>query len=273
MEIAGKVIIITGASSGIGRTLAVECAKKKAKVVVTGRRANKLKETLTEIENENGEGAAYLADVTNQDQVKQMVDDVISQFGHIDILYNNAGSFNAIGPLWEVDPEEWWHDIDVNLRGIMLCSSAALPHMIEKNSGIIINASGGGAGFPNPGGSGYSCSKAAILRVTDTLAEELKKINANVITFALDPDTVRTAMTENLVKSPVAKKWLSGLIDRFNNNDLKPPEVCAQTALSLIEVASQQLSGRTFMAGMDIESIVNEIYSNPHSKKGFLRIN
>lgn len=256
MELAGRIAIITGAGSGIGQTVALELSRSGAKIVCCGRREEKLLETASLIQQAGGKVFVVPTDVTQKDHVDRMVSKSLDHFGRIDILFNNAGSFSALGGLWEVDPDLWWKDVEINLRGTMLCCQAVLPHMIERDEGIIVNMSGGGAEGPMTGGSGYGCSKAAILRLTDTLAAELRKTGSAVLVFAMDPGFNRTDMTEGLARMNGVEKWLPHVHRQLNTDDRNEPKDCAKTMIELIHLAIPQLSGRVFYAGMDRKKIV-----------------
>lgn len=263
MELSGKIAVITGAGSGIGQAVALEFSRSGAKIVCCGRREGKLLETASLIQQAGGEAFVVSTDVTQKDQVDRMVDRTLGHFGRIHILFNNAGSFSALGGLWEVDADLWWKDVETNLRGTMLCCQAVLPHMIERNEGIIVNMSGGGAEGPMTGGSGYGCSKAAILRLTDTLAAELRKTGSSVMVFAMDPGFNRTAMTEGLARMEGVRKWLPHVHRQLDTDDRNEPQDCARTMIELMRLAVPQLSGRMFHAGMDMGKIAknaDEIY-------------
>ncbi len=263
MELAGKIAAITGAGSGIGQAVALRFSRAGTKIVCCGRREGKLLETSSLIQQAGGEALVIPTDVTQKDQVDRMVGRALEHFGRIDILFNNAGSFSALGGLWEVDADLWWKDVETNLRGTMLCCQAVLPQMIERDEGIIVNMSGGGAGGPMTGGSGYGCSKAAILRLTDTLAAELQRAGSSVMAFAMDPGFNRTAMTEGLAHIEGVEKWLPHVHRQLDTDDRNEPQDCAKTMTELIRLAVPQLSGRMFHAGMDMEKVAknaDEIY-------------
>jgi len=255
MQIEGRSAIVTGAGSGIGRALALELAAQGASVVCTGRRKGRLDETVARIEAAGGTGAAIAADVTQPRQVERLVGAAVERYGGVDILYNNAGSFNAIGGLWEVDPETWWGDVAVNLRGVMLCCRAVLAPMMRRDSGIIINMDGGGSTAPMPGGSGYACSKAALLRLTDTLARELESAGSSILVVALGPGLVRTEMTEIQADTEAGRKWLPSTADCFQKGKTRPPEGCATAMTRLIRHACGAFNGRVFGPDSDFEAL------------------
>ncbi len=255
MELKGKTAIITGSGRGVGRALALEFARQGANVVCCARRENEIRQTVALLEKEGGHGLAVPADVTQKDQVENMAAETLKHFHQIDILFNNAGSFQAIGGIWEIDPEVWWHDVTVNLRGPMLCCQAVLPQMMKRDTGIIINMNGGGSGSPLPGGSGYGCSKVALMRLTDGLAKELERVGSSILVFGMGPGFVRTEMTELQVKTPEGRKWIPSSKEAIDAKRDRPPEDCAKSTVELIRIACPELSGRIFGAGTDFAEI------------------
>jgi NAD(P)-dependent dehydrogenase (short-subunit alcohol dehydrogenase family) len=128
--------------------------------------------------------------------------------------------------------------------------------MIERDSGIVINMSGGGATGPMVGGSGYGCSKTALLRLTDTLARELEQVGSAVLVYAMDPGFNPTEMTEGLARTPGADRWLPRVQQRLETGEGRRPEECARTSLDLIRLAPPQLHGRTLYAGDDLVTLI-----------------
>ncbi len=254
--LAGKVAIVTGAGTGIGRAIALAFADAGMSVICAGRRRQPLDETAALIADSGGDALVIPADITDREQVREMISRTLDAYGHIDVLYNNAGSFSGVGPLWEVDADRWWRDVETNLRGSMLCTQAVLPHMIERGDGIVINMSGGGAAGPMIGGSGYGSSKAALLRMTDSLARELEQIGSPVLAYAMDPGFNRTDMTRAIADDPVAATWLPRIQRRLETGEGRRPEECARTSVELIALAPRCLHGRTILAGDDIAALV-----------------
>jgi len=249
----GKTTIVTGAGSGVGRALALEFARQGARVVCAARRAPRIQETVAAIEAAGGAALAVQTDVTDTVQVQRMVHQSLDVFGQIDVLFNNAGSFGALGAVWEVDPDSWWHDVTVNLRGTMLCCHAVLPHMLERGSGILINMSGGNQ---IPGGTGYSCSKVGVVRFTELLARELKQQGSPVMAFIMGPGFVRTEMTEIQIDTPEGRKWLPSSKEAVEQGRDRPPEDCARAAVELIRVACPELSGGSFGPDTDFDKVL-----------------
>ncbi|MBI3721121.1 MAG: SDR family oxidoreductase [Fimbriimonas ginsengisoli] len=231
MELKDRVIIVTGAGSGIGCAIAMEFAAQGMRVVCCGRRLDRLQETVALIEKNGGRGLAVPADVTAAADVDQLVQTAVEKFGGLDVLFNNAGAFDAIGGLWEVDPEVWWHDVTVNLRGPMLTTRAALAVMMKQDRGVILNMNGGGATYPLPGGSAYGSSKAALLRFTETLARELERAGSHVLVAAMGPGLVRTEMTQLQADSALGRKWIPSTADCLAQGKSRPPEDCARSTV------------------------------------------
>ncbi len=255
MDLKGKVVIVTGAGSGVGRSLALEFGARGARVICAARRADRIQETAAIIDADDGIALAVQADVTDIVQVEHLVSQSLDAFGQIDVLFNNAGSFGAIGAVWEVDPELWWHDVTVNLRGTMLCCRAVLPHMLKRDSGILINMSGGNQ---IPGGTGYSCSKVGVARFTELLAKELKHEGSSVLAFIMGPGFVRTEMTEIQIETPAGRKWLPSSKESVVRGRDRPPEDCAHAAAELIRVACPELSGGAFAPDTDFDKILRD---------------
>ncbi len=255
MKLRGRTVIVTGSGRGIGRTLALEFSRQGANVGCCARSEKEIQKTVALIEKEGGCAIAIPTDITQREQVEKMVKEVLERFGQIDVLFNNAGSFQAIGSIWEVDPELWWHDITVNLRGPMLCCRAVLPHMMKRDKGIIINMSGGGFSSPFPGGSGYACSKAASMRLTDSLAKELERMGSSVLVLGMGPGLVRTKMTELQITTSEGLKWIPSVKKMFDQKQDKPPEDCAKATIELIRIACPEINGRIF----DVETDFNKV--------------
>ena len=256
MDLEHKTAIVTGAGSGIGRGLARTFAREGAAVVCCGRTLSRLEETVALIEAEGGTAIPISVDVTEWAQVQEMARRALARFGTIDLLFNNAGSFGAVGPVWEADPEAWWHDVSVNLRGTMLCTRAVLPHMIERDSGVVLTMDGGGgASGANIGGSAYGCSKAAIVRFTEGLARELAHVGSSVLAFCMNPGFVDTPMTEDLMATPEKREWQPHVPRLMGSEHEVSPDACAKATVQLLRIAGTDLSGRTFTVHTDFDAV------------------
>ena len=171
--IEGKVVLITGGSTGIGAEVARLLASLGAKVAIAARRKEKLDDVVTQITTSGGVAKAYLLDVTDKWQVEAVVAAVVTDFGKLDVLINNAGLM-PIRPMSEVNTDEWDAMIDVNLKGTLYGIAAALPRFIKQESGHIINLSSvAGIKVFAPGGTVYSGTKFAVSAISEGLRQEV----------------------------------------------------------------------------------------------------
>ena len=242
MQIRHSHAIITGSGSGIGRAIAIELARCGARIVCAGRRADRLDETVQMIEQDGGSGLAVPTDITDHRQVKRLMKDAMDRFGPIDVLFNNAGSFQSIAPVSELDPSLWWHDVTINLRGAMLCMREVLPNMKQRDQGIIINMNGG-----RPvGGTGYACGKAGLMELTRITALELKMQACHVIVLGAGPGLVRTEMTELQVNTEAGRKWIPSTAECFASGNLCQPQDIAFATVKALQLAKPEHSGKHF---------------------------
>ena len=238
MEIKGRVAIVTGASRGIGRAIALALGREGAKVTVNYLKSeDKAKEVVRIIKEEYGSDAiAIKADVAKWDEVQKMVEETVKRWGTVDILVNNAGIF-ASHPILELPVEEWDRVIAVNLSGPFYCAKAVAKYMIEKGEGRIINISsiGGIFGFPNE--PHYSASKAGLIGLTKALARELTP--KGILVAAIAPGNTETEMVLN-APPDLKKRLLMPPIGRF----AKPEEI-ADIVIFLIK--HNFISGETIV--------------------------
>ena len=252
MDLKHRTAIVTGSGGGIGRALALEFARKGARVVCCARRKERLDETVELIERDGGEALAVATDVTDRGDVQRMVETALERFGSIDVLFNNAGSFQSIAGVHEIDPDLWWHDVTVNLLGCLLTVREVLPHMMSRNEGIIINMNGG-----RPvGGTGYACGKAGLMELTRILAEELKMQSSSVMVFSAGPGLVRTEMTELQATTEAGRKWIPSTGESFEAGRTRQPEEIARATMKLVELAQPEWSGKNYGPTTDFASFL-----------------
>ena len=178
MSLENKVVIVTGASSGIGEAIARELAKAGCKVMLAARREERLKSLVQEL----GDGVAFhLTDVTNTKQVQEMAEATIKRFGKIDVLVNNAGIM-PVSPLIDLKIEDWDKAIDINIRGVLYGIAAVLPHMNERNSGHIINIGSIASLHAIPNFAVYCGTKYAVRAISESLRKEtLGKVRVTIV--------------------------------------------------------------------------------------------
>jgi NAD(P)-dependent dehydrogenase (short-subunit alcohol dehydrogenase family) len=256
-ELQGQVAIVTGAGRGLGRAIALALARARARVGVVARSAEQLAETVRGVTEAGGEALAVVADVSDAAAVERMAREVERTLGPVDLLVNNAGTVGPLGPMWETDPGDWWHSIEVNLRGPYLCSHAVLPGMIERRHGRIINVSTGAAAVAVAHMGAYVIAKTALIRFAENLAAEL--LNSGVSVFTLSPGTVRTAMAEQVLESEAGKKWLPWFPKLFHRGRDVPAEKAAQLVAQLAAGRADALSGRFIDVSDDLAKLLERL--------------
>jgi len=170
MSLAGKVAIVTGAGSGIGRATAILLSTNGARVVLAGRRSEPLNDTLSELEQKRG--FVVKADISKIDDARRLVDETLREFGELDILVNNAGVEAPYKQLTDLSEEEWDQVIDTNLKGVFLCSKFAIPAMRVNGGGVITNVASNWGIVAAPYATVYCASKAGVILLTKALAME-----------------------------------------------------------------------------------------------------
>jgi NAD(P)-dependent dehydrogenase (short-subunit alcohol dehydrogenase family) len=254
--LAGQVVLVTGGGRGLGRAFALALAEAGAAVAVAARSADQLDETVTAIVANGGRALAIPADVSNRQQVEKMVSHVEQELGPIDLLVNNAGVGQPLGPLWELDPDEWWRNIEINLRSVLLCSRAILPGMVERRRGRIINVSSLAGLSAIPYGSAYVTGKTAMIRLSETMAAETKAYGISV--FSIHPGLVRTAMAEYGLESPEGRQWWPWYRQLFEQGLDVPAEIAVQLVMRLAVGKADSLSGRFISIIDDIDELVKQ---------------
>jgi NAD(P)-dependent dehydrogenase (short-subunit alcohol dehydrogenase family) len=200
------VALVTGAGRGLGRAFALALAKNGMRVAVASRGRYELEATAASLCAAGTEAIAIPTDVTDAGAVRDMVAVAENKLGPIDLLINCAGVASPIGPTWESNCNDWWRNIEVNVRGPMLCSSAVIPGMIERRRGRIVNIASGAGSASFPYMSAYVTAKAALIRFTEVLADEVRRHGVSV--FAIEPGTVGIALAQRLIKEDLLSEDL-----------------------------------------------------------------
>ncbi len=205
---------------------------------------------------------AVTADVTEPAEVATAVAQVEQRWGPVDLLVHNAGSASVIGPLWEADPDAWWDEVAVHLRGAMLLARACLPSMIERGAGRVVLVYGNLGDTGSPWCTAYAAGKAGLLRLVGQLHAELNGTGVRV--FGLHPGLVWTPMTAALVKDPEKSRWLPNFGQR-PRDDYGTGEPAGEMLVRIASGDADQLSGLLLGAWDDLTELcerVDELRAN-----------
>ena len=265
-----RVALITGGGRGLGRAFAVALARNGLDVAVASRNAEELNATVALLRAEKARCVAIPADVTNDAAVREMVSITQQQLGSISLLVNAAGVGAPFGPTWETDSDEWWRNVEVNLKGTMLCCKAVVTDMIARREGRIINVASGAGTVSIPYMSAYVTSKAAVIRFTEVLADEVRQYGVSV--FAIQPGTVRTAMSEELMQSESGKRWLPWFKKIFDENRDDSSLPGENLVLYLASGKADVLSGRFFAAPAAPDNVLDQVDQILKDNRNVLRI-
>lgn len=249
------VAMVTGASRGIGRALAEDLVSRGWRVAALGR----------DVELLAGLAAAsppdqvlpLVADVTDRTAMAQAVAGLRAIWRTPDLVVANAGALTAIGPTWQADPDQWWHDMEVNVRGVFTTMRDVVPAMVERGSGRVIVMSSGMGKFPSPWTSAYGASKAAASHLASSVAAELAGTGVSV--FAISPGMVHTDMT----------RWPDSLIAhrpdlaQMPESAYLPASAAARLVADLASGRFDALSGRFIHVRDDREALLAKALATP----------
>jgi NAD(P)-dependent dehydrogenase (short-subunit alcohol dehydrogenase family) len=245
----GEVAVVTGGGRGIGRAIARSLGQAGASVAVVARTPRDVAATAAMLEEGGGEAVGIRADVTDRASVDRTMTEVEQALGSVTILVNCAGTCGAIGPLWEIEPDDWRRDVDATLLGTFLCARAVLPAMVARRRGRVINVSSYAAIRASPYIAAYGSAKAALVHLTNTLAAETAPFGVSV--FAMTPGRVRTAMTDHMLDVQTGKQW-----SVMPTGEWLPAERAGALAVVLASGRADALSGRFIHVLDDVDELV-----------------
>lgn len=201
-NIEGKIVVITGASSGNGEATARYLSDQGATIVLGARRADRIKSLAGDLTRNGGKALAIPTDVTHYDQVKKLVDAAVQTYGRIDVMINNAGLMPH-SPLERLKIDDWNRTIDVNLKGVLYGIAAALPYMKQQKSGHIINVSSVAGHKVRPGSAVYAATKTAVRVISEGLRQEVKPYN--IRTTVISPGAIATELPDSITEPDIAE--------------------------------------------------------------------
>jgi NAD(P)-dependent dehydrogenase (short-subunit alcohol dehydrogenase family) len=259
------VVLITGASRGIGRAIAVRFAAQGARVALLARDEAGLGETLAATREAGGEGGTFTADVTDGGAIAAAQQEVERTLGPVDVLVNNAGLGGPAGEMWELDPEEWWRTVEVNLRGTFICTRAILPGMVRRGRGRIVNVVSNAGAHRWPYFTAYAVSKAAAIKLTESLASETRA--HGVAVFAAHPGLVRAGLTDAALaedrqdaEGPLAERVRSWFERELAEGRTVSAEEAAAFLVTLASGRADALSGRYIAIEDDLDALIERAH-------------
>ena len=269
MKLHGKNALITGASQGLGKEIAKHFLTEGAKVAICARDAALLESTREELGAAGGRIVARACDVSSENEVDALISFARQELGPIDILVNNAGIYGPKGATESVDWKEWTRTIEINLYGVLLPCRALIPAFKKNRAGKIIILSGGGATSPLPLISAYAASKAAVVRLMETLAEELRDYSVDVNGIA--PGALNTRLLdETIAAGPaiVGADFYRRALKQRDSGGV-PLDKGASLAVYLASAQSNGITGKLISAQWDpweslhdhLEDLQSEIYT------------
>jgi NAD(P)-dependent dehydrogenase (short-subunit alcohol dehydrogenase family) len=246
MQLEGKVALITGAGSGIGKAAALLLAREGAKVAALSHTQDEVDQTAQEIKQAGGVAMAVVADIGSPEQMQKAFKQTVDKWGKLDIVFANAGINGVWAPLEELTPEDWNKTINTNLTGTFLTVKYAVPHLKKQGGSVVITSSVNGTRiFSNTGATAYSCTKAAQVAFTKMVALELaqSKVRVNVICpGAIESNISQSTEKKDLEKVKIPVKYPEGIIPLNDGNPGEAEDV-AQLVLFLASDASKHISG------------------------------
>jgi NAD(P)-dependent dehydrogenase (short-subunit alcohol dehydrogenase family) len=266
-SLANAGVLVTGAGRGIGKRLALGFAAAGAKVGLLARSKAELDLAHLEIEHAGGNALRMRTDVTDFEQVNAAVDRMRRDFGGVHVLVCAAAIQGPIGPFLDQSPKTWADTIHINLLGVMNACKAVLPHMIEHRSGKIIVLSGGGAASARPNFSAYSASKAGVVRLVETIAEEVRDHNVQI--NCMSPGGTYTHMTDEILRAgeKAGEKEIEDALEIRRTGGVAP-EKQLQLALFLASEQSNHISGKLIHVSDDWKKLKD---ANVHPEAFTLR--
>ena len=222
-NIAGKVVVITGASSGLGEAAARLLSAQGASVVLGARRSDRLQSLADELSGSGGKALAVATDVTHRNQVKRLVDTDAQKFGRVDVMINNAGIMPR-APLERLTIDDWDRTIDVNIKGVLYGIAAALPHMKQQKSGHMIFVSSVAGHKVGPDFAVYAATKHAVRVLAEGFRQEVKPYN--IRTTVISPGAVVTELPGSVTEQDIAEK-----IQQYYEDIAIPAESFAQAVV------------------------------------------
>jgi NAD(P)-dependent dehydrogenase (short-subunit alcohol dehydrogenase family) len=259
LGLRGTASVITGGGRGIGRVLAQALAGAGAAVGLIARSGDELAETVGLVTAAGGTAEAARADITDQQAVAEAIGALCRRLGPVDLLVNNAGVSGPFGDAWQVDADDWWRAVEINLRGSYLCSRVVLPAMTARGTGRIVNITSEAGAFRWPQVSAYSVSKAAMIKFTENLAAEAGR--HGVRAFSVHPGITPIGLSERALAGVAPPGSAEARMHAWLRRELRDgrgaePALVAALVVRLAAGHADQLSGCHLSVHDDLDAIL-----------------
>jgi NAD(P)-dependent dehydrogenase (short-subunit alcohol dehydrogenase family) len=260
--LAGMVALVSGGGRGVGRLLGARLADAGAAVGLIARSPDELGAAVGEIGRAGGIAAGAAADVSDMRAAAAAVAELRRRLGAEDILINNAGISGPIGPVWQARADDWWRAVEVNLGGAFVLTQLALAHMIAAGRGRIINITSYAGVYRWPLMSAYAASKAALVKLTETMAEETRPHGVSV--FSVDPGLLPIGLGEAALRATAGRQTPAGRVqgwirDQFAAGRGADPEQAARLIVALASGHADRLSGRHLSVTDNLDALLPRI--------------
>ena len=242
--------MVTGAGRGFGRAIAERLGAAGASVCLIARSRGEIESAAAAIDARTMTSAL---DVTDRAAVDRAFSAIDAELGPVSILVNNAGTLDAVGPFSAIDPDVWWRELEIHLRGTLLCSHAALARMIPRHSGRVINVGGLLGQQGEPYSTAYTSAKVAMYRLSECLSTELE--DTGVHAFCMSPGPVLTKMTQAMVDSDEGRRWLPEF-SALSEDEWVPADRGAALVHRLARGDADELSGRALHVMDDLDDLI-----------------
>lgn len=241
--VSGKVALVTGAASGIGRATALIFAREGAQVACADRDEAGAVETAEQVRKQDGEARAYPVDVASEEQVRGLVERVVADFGRIDCAHNNAGISGVPGPIQDTSLEDWSSVIAINLTGVFLCMKYEIAQMLGQGGGAIVNTSSGAGVIGAPGLGHYTASKHGVLGLTKTAA--LENARTGIRVNAVCPGSIDTPLLQATIAGSEQVKQM--VLRSQPGGELGTPEQIAEAVVWLCSERASFVTGHSML--------------------------
>ncbi len=262
--------LITGASGGLGGTIARSLVEAGHGVGLVARGADRLEDLAGALREDGGDARAFTADVLDPQALERAVGRFLEWAPRCDALVLAAGRLRGIGPMAAIDPDAWWLDLETSVRGAQLTIRAALPALKRSEAPSITVLVGPGSHTELAHGSGYAAGQAALVRLVECLAIELKPEQVPI--FAVNPGIVPTALVHHLIDTPAGRRWLPRFNDAFAEGKEVRPEMTAELVQWLAEERPEALSGRVVSALLPPSLLATRLTRIEEEDMGKLRL-